>query len=313
MKRPALIICASISLAAALLVASPSWAKPKTKSKGASPSKTHHKELGDPHSKYRGWDYLVERLRKEGVSEQDLSEIYQSPRMPRFTAIPFKLKPREHPSLYANFHRDLYAKLGAAFVQDHDREFDKLEHTYNVPREVVAAILVIETQLGKHTGREMIVYRLSRLASVLDPENLKDNFNRLRAEDPTVTLDEVKARGKYLEDTFLPEIPALLEIAKRNHVNILNIQGSSAGAFGIPQFLPSACIKYGIDGDGDGHVSLYNEVDALWSAGNYLAKFGYDPTLPYAERRKVIWEYNKSDAYIDAVFRVSAGIRELAS
>jgi membrane-bound lytic murein transglycosylase B len=311
MKRA--LIHSLILLALTLLVVAPSWAKPKTKGGGKPSKKTQHKLLGDPRSKYRGWDYLVGRLREEGVSEDDIASIYQSPRMPLFTAIPFKLKPKEHASLYANFERDFYAKIGASFIQDYDREFDKLERTYNVPREVVAAILVIETQLGKHTGKEMIVHRLSRLASVLDPENLKDNFNRLRAEDPTISLDDVKARGKYLEDTFLPEIPALIEIAKRNRVNVLNIQGSSAGAFGIPQFLPSACMKYGVDGDGDGHVSLYNEIDAIWSAGNYLAAFGYDPKLPYAERRKVIWEYNKSDAYIDAVFRVSNGIRELTS
>ena len=116
-------------------------------------------------------------------------------------------------------------------------------------------------------------------------------------------------RGRYLEKTFLPEIPALISIAKKNNVSLFNIHGSIAGAFGIPQFLPSALVRYGLDGDGDGHVSLYNEVDALWSAGNYLATCGYKPQLPLEERRKVIWQYNKSDAYIDAVLKMSEGIR----
>jgi membrane-bound lytic murein transglycosylase B len=188
-----------------------------------------------------------------------------------------------------------------------------MERKYGVPREVVTSILVIETQIGRYTGNELIVHRLSRLASVLDPNNVQENYRKLKATDPSVTLDDVKNRGRYLEDTFLPEIPALIEISKRNQVNTFHILGSSAGAFGIPQFLPTAFIKYGIDGDGDGHVSLFNKVDALWSAGNYLAAFGYKTDLPYAERRKVIWEYNRSEAYIDTVFRVASRIRNIGA
>lgn len=212
--------------------------------------------------------------------------------------------------MYTSFNKDSFAQLGASFIEEYDYEFDTMERAYGVPREVVTAILVIETQIGRHTGKDKIVYRLSRLASVLDPNNVQENYRRLKASDPAVTLEDVKARGRYLEDTFLPEIPALLAISKVNHVNIFHILGSSAGAFGIPQFLPTAFHKYGIDGDGDGHVSLFNKTDALWSAGNYLAAFGYRRDLPYAEKRKVIWEYNRSDAYIDTVLRLASRIRE---
>lgn len=304
----------------ALIAASTSaCAKPKSKSSQHATStsssrkapRTAHPLLGNPNSKYRGWDYLAGQLKKAGVKESDISAIYQSQHMPRFTLIPFKVKPKEPSTIYASFNRDSFAQLGAMFIEEYDREFDKMEHTYNVPREVVTAILVVETQIGKHTGRELVVHRLSRLAAVLDPNNIQENYRRLSAADSTVTLEDVKGRGRYLEDTFLPEIPAIIEISKRNNVNIFHIEGSSAGAFGIPQFLPSAFLKYGVDGDGDGHVSLFNKVDALWSAGNYLAQFGYSPALPYAERRKVIWEYNRSDAYIDTVLRLSARIRAL--
>jgi membrane-bound lytic murein transglycosylase B len=287
-------------------------AKPKSKHKAARPksSQASHPLLGNPNSKYRGWDYLAGQLRKAGVAQQDIDSIYQDPRMPRFTFIPFKVKPKEASTMYTSFNKDFFAQLGASFIDEYDYEFDSMERAYGVPREVVTAILVIETQIGRHTGNDIIVYRLSRLASVLDPNNLQENYRRLKASDPNVTLEEVKARGRYLEDTFLPEIPALLEISKRNHVNIFHVLGSSAGAFGIPQFLPTAFHKYGIDGDGDGFVSLFNKTDALWSAGNYLAAFGYRRDLPYAEKRKVIWEYNRSDAYIDTVLRLAARIRE---
>lgn len=290
-------------------------AKPKSKTKPKTSRKTSQTTtyplLGNPNSKYRGWDYLASRLRKAGVPESEILEIFASPTMPRFTFVPFKVKPKEPHSIYASFDRDSFAQLGASFIEEYDQEFNRMERKYGVPREVVTAILVIETQIGRHTGNELIVHRLSRLASVLDPHNVQENYRRLKATDPSVTLDDVKNRGRYLEDTFLPEIPALIEISKRNQVNTFHILGSSAGAFGIPQFLPTAFIKYGVDGDGDGHVSLFNKVDALWSAGNYLSAFGYKADLPYAERRKVIWEYNRSEAYIDTVFRVASRIRSI--
>lgn len=310
-----ILLALSVALVTLLLASHTADAKPKSKSKAKAARKvsqsTTYPLLGNPHSKYRGWDYLAGQLRKAGVRESDITAIYASPEIPRFTFVPFKVKPKEPHSIYASFDRDSFAQLGASFIEEYDYEFNTMERAYGVPREVVTAILVIETQIGKHTGKELIVHRLSRLAAVLDPNNVQENYRRLKADDPSVTLEDVKRRGKYLEETFLPEIPALIEISKRNNVSIFHILGSSAGAFGIPQFLPTAFIKFGVDGDGDGHVSLFNKVDALWSAGNYLAAFGYKVDLPYAERRKVIWEYNRSDAYIDTVFRVASRIRNI--
>jgi soluble lytic murein transglycosylase-like protein len=41
---------------------------------------------------------------------------------------------------------------------------------------------------------------------------------------------------------------------------------SPAGAQGIAQFMPSVWEQYGIDGDKDGHVDVWNPVDAIHSA-----------------------------------------------
>jgi|GEM_PF-1565936 len=261
-----------------------------------------------PVSLYRGWDYLVERLRLHGVKERDLVALYGNPSMPPFTFVPFKLRPRESHSIYAGFLSRQNFKLGANFIRLQRREFDRMQERLKVPREIVAAILVVESQIGKNTGKEMVLYRLSRVSSVAAPENIRRNFEILRKDDNSVTLTAVENRANYLEATFLPEIPALIEISKRNKINALNVRGSIAGAFGFPQFLPSAFLKYGLDGNRDGVVSLYNDVDALWSAANYLASYGYHKELPLPERRAILWRYNKSDAYIDTVLAVGEGI-----
>jgi membrane-bound lytic murein transglycosylase B len=265
-----------------------------------------------PVSFYRGWDYLAERLRLKGVADEDIVAIYGSPKMPPFSFVPFKLKPRESHSIYSGFLTTPHFRLGANFIRQHRHEFDRMEERLKVPREIVAAILVVESQIGRNTGKEVVLYRLSRVSSVADPANIRRNFEILKQEDSSVTLPAVEERARYLETTFLPEIPALIEISKRNKINILRVRGSSAGAFGLPQFLPSAFLRFGFDGNRDGLVSLYNEVDALWSAANYLASHGYREELPLVERRAILWRYNKSDAYIDTILAVAGGIdREL--
>lgn len=258
---------------------------------------------------YRGWDYLVLRLRQNGVTEEDLLSLYADPRMPIFTDVPFNVYPKEPSSIYANFNKPRFEEMGAAFIRANQASFDEVERTLKVPAEVVTAILVIESQIGKNTGREIIAYRLSRLASANAPENLANNYKLQRKKYPKVTFEQIKRRGRYLEQTFLPEIPALLAISKRNKVDPLSITGSSAGAFGLPQFLPSAFIRHSRDGDNDGIVSLHDEQDALWSTANYLANFSFRANIPVQEKRSIIWRYNKSKAYIDAVLKLSQGIK----
>lgn len=269
--------------------------------------------LAATHTSFQGWDYLVHRLRQNGVAERDLLALYADPRMPRFTYVPFSVYPKEPASIYATFNKPRFEDMGASFIRDNKAAFDSMEKTLRVPAEVVTAILVIESQIGKNTGREMIAYRLSRLASANAPENLTHNYKLQKKKHPRITFEQVKRRGRYLEHTFLPEIPALLAIAKQNRVDPLSIKGSSAGAFGLPQFLPSAFIRYSRDGDKDGVVSLHNHQDALWSTANYLASFGFRSNIPLQEKRSIIWRYNKSKAYIDAVLKLSQGIKSRLS
>lgn len=262
---------------------------------------------------FRGWNYLVTRLRANNVSEEDLIAIYTDPRMPSFTFVPFSLKPKEPAAIYHTFNKPKHHQLGASFIERHRASFDQVEATLHVPREVVAAILVVESQIGKNTGNQMIVYRLSRLASANSPENLQENYKAQKKLNPKITFADVKRRGRYLEQTFLPEIPALIQIAKRHNLDVLSIKGSSAGAFGMPQFLPSAFLRYGKDGNADGVISLHDEHDALWSTANYLANFGFRENIPLQEKRSIIWRYNKSASYIDAILNVSKSIKSYES
>ena len=59
-------------------------------------------------------------------------------------------------------------------------------------------------------------------------------------------------------------------------IPVEDIQGSYAGALGIPQFMPSNYLKFGQDADEDGKVNLFDShPDAIASAARYLQNFGW--------------------------------------
>ena len=156
----------------------------------------------------------------------------------------------------------------------------------------------------------MILYRLSRLATINAPENLAYNLrvhSLHKGSKPSLQArrERVIKRAKLLEEMFYPEILAVLEIAKLSRVDPFEIIGSGAGAFGIPQFLPSSYLKFGVDADGDGRVSLFSFPDAIASCANFFKSYGWRDDAPPKKKRQVIWQYNHSAAYIDATLKVA--------
>ncbi|MCB0318192.1 MAG: lytic murein transglycosylase [Bdellovibrionales bacterium] len=253
---------------------------------------------------YRGWDHLVARLVTSGVAHHDVRKIYQNPQMPAYSSVSFSIVPKESKSLYSNFTRSSNIKLANSFLNSHQKIFDEVEKKYPVNRYVITSIMLVETQTGRFTGDSKVIYRLSRLAGIADPSNLVLNYHRLKARDKKVSYIEVKDRGDKLEEMFLPEISALIEIANRNKYNVFEIKGSSAGAFGLPQFLPSSYLKFGLDGNSDGVISLFDPNDAIWSVANFLSHFNWNNSLSYGDKSKVIYNYNRSKAYVDTVLEI---------
>lgn len=261
--------------------------------------------INDP---FHGWEYLVNKLEHDGVPPSDLRIVYGDPRMPAFGEIPFRLNPVEGRGVYRSFLDPERITLARGYLQQYRRSFNDATNTFKVSPYVIAAILLVETQFGRATGQQLVINRLSRLAAIDEPRNIEWNFVRLRTEDSNVTRAEVEKRARYLEETFYPELPALFEAAARYKIDILGLRGSSAGAFGFPQFLPSTFLHFGMDGDRDGSVSLFNLPDSIISVAHFLNAFGWNSGLPlgHPDNRATLWKYNRSQAYVDTVVKVAA-------
>lgn len=254
-----------------------------------------------------GWDYLVDKLVADGVDRRRVLRAFTDPRVEPFTGLDFGLYPREPRSLYRGFTRPASIALARRCRAKHAETLRAAEREFGVSGSVVAAIIHIESGCGRNTGSHVVLYRLARLAMANEPANVRRNVIRHTrgARSPDEIERLTRERARYLENTFYPEVLATFQIADKLDIDPLGIRGSGSGAFGIPQFLPRSYLSYAVDGNGDGRITLYDPEDAIPSCANYLAAHGWRPGLTRAQQRRVIWHYNRSDSYIDAVLAVA--------
>jgi membrane-bound lytic murein transglycosylase B len=252
----------------------------------------------------KGWSWLVDKLVADGVERGRAERTFADPRIPPFDGLGFSIEPAEPRSMYRAVLQRRSVEQARACAGEYAHSFRAAERATGVPAEVVAAILHVETRCGRNTGQSVVLFGLARLAMANEPRNLEQNVLRFAAGDGSVDPElerRVLARAAELEAIFYPEVRAVFTLADAERFDPLDLLGSASGAFGYPQFLPTSYLRYGADGSGDGRVDLYDVDDAAASAARYLASHGWAPGISEAERRRVIWHYNRSEAYIDAV------------
>ena len=83
------------------------------------------------------------------------------------------------------------------------------------------------------------------------------------------------------------------------------MHGSWAGAFGLPQFIPTTFINFAVDGNNDGKIDIFSVSDAVFSIGNYLRANGWRDDKSYKEKLKVIYTYNHSRLYCETVLKLA--------
>jgi membrane-bound lytic murein transglycosylase B len=75
---------------------------------------------------------------------------------------------------------------------------------------------------------------------------------------------------------------AALMLLQRERLEPVQLVGSWAGAIGHLQVNPSNVLRYGTDGDGDGHIDLHRSLpDALATSAAYLRALGYQPGVDW--------------------------------
>ncbi len=260
----------------------------------------------EKYSDLRGWDYLFDIMVRRGADEEEISQILSDKRMPKYKNLYFSVDPKESKASYRRRLKKSEIKNAMGFYKKHQRSFKLAESSFQVPEGIILAIIQIETRCGVFTGNSRIFPKIAKLAAAAEPENIQKNFSKLRRRDRDMTISRVAKRAAWLERTFLPHLMASLVIAEQRDTEVLEVRGSYSGAIGLPQFLPGNQLTYGIDGNFDGKVDLFEPNDAIPSAANFLKSNGWHTMEPTREEQEgVIWNYNRSQPYVVTVLEMA--------
>ncbi len=257
------------------------------------------------------FDSLRQRLVDDGYSRHRLDRIYTSGLRPQFKTVARSMRIREGHLNYAQFLEPARINQAARFLADYQRILAQVEKRYGVDRHIIAALLLVETGIGRYTGKTPTLAVLSTYA-VMDRKRNRDIiWKHLPASDRhrwgRQRFDEkLKNRARWAYD----EIRALLQVTRDEPQRLRSLRGSPMGAVGWPQFLPSSLLRYGADGNGDGVIDLYAPADAIHSVANYLRGYGWDSELDRAARAAVIYQYNHSQPYVETVMKIAEKLRK---
>ena len=128
---------------------------------------------------------------------------------------------------------------------------ETVERDFNVEKELLLALMGIETNFGKYLGKMDIISSLA-------------------------TLSFDKRRSQF----FTEELLILLRLVDKRIIDKDILFGSWAGAFGNFQFMPRTIRNYAIDYNKNQTIELKKIEDSFASAANYLKTIGWKKNEP---------------------------------
>ena len=190
----------------------------------------------------------------EGISEEVVNDIMDNAK--------FLPKVIEYDRFQPEFYEDTFTYIKKRSSKKKVREgirlykkekliIDKVENEFQVEKELLLALMGIETNFGKYLGKMDIISSLATLS-----------FDKRRSE------------------FFTKELLILLSLVDKNIINKEILYGSWAGAFGNFQFMPRTIRNYAIDFNKNKIIELKETEDSFASAANYLSKIGWKKNHP---------------------------------
>lgn len=206
--------------------------------------------------------FIDDTHKQYGLSKEDIEQALSKVQLQKRVIHSIK-NPKEAQS-WTNYRRifitDDRIEKGLAFMKKHQVLLEKAEHTFGVPKEIIIAIIGVETHFGTKQGKYRVLDSLATLAF------------------------DFKKRAPF----FKKELAHFLTLCHEQNIAPESVYGSYAGAIGQPQFMPSSYRAYAIDFDNDGKKDLRNNTaDAIGSVANYLKIHGWQKDEGITEKAEL--------------------------
>ena len=191
---------------------------------------------------------------EQGISQKTLTDVIDNSRF-----LPDVIKyDRYQPEFYEDTKTYVSKRtsskkvsIGKKLFNSNNKLIEIVSNEYSVDKNLLLALMGIETNFGTYLGKMDIVSSLA-------------------------TLSFDKRRSKF----FTQELITLLKLVDANIIDPKTLFGSWAGAFGNFQFMPSTITNHAIDYNNDNKIDLKNIEDSFASAANYIKNLGWDNNIP---------------------------------
>ena len=253
---------------------------------------------------------LIDRLLKDGFDLEFLSKLLKDPRAelnPRLMTI--SLGSRETADLYQQFFSAESTLLCKKFLRQNLKELRKMEKEFGVEKEIVVAILLVESRFGENIGKYRVLPTLASMALIDSPDNLHTNYLLLREIDPELSYEWMEGSAKKKANWAYHELKCFLKIARQEEIDPFEVYGSYAGALGMAQFIPSSYLAYAVR-EKSLEKWLASREEAIFSIGNYLKSHGWRKNLPIGKKRQALWHYNRSQPYVETILQLSQKMKQ---
>ncbi len=252
---------------------------------------------------------LIQRLSQDGFGFEFLSKLLTDSRVgliPELTSI--SLISRETPEAYAQFSNPESILLAKNFYHQNHKVLRQVEHQFNVDKEVIVAILLVESRFGENIGKYRVIPTLASIALMDSTEILKKTYLSFQEINPELSCEWIEGLAKRKSQWAYQELKCFLKIVQNEKIDPLEIYGSYAGAMGMPQFIPSSYLTYAVSKN-NLESWLLNKEEAIFSIGNYLKSHGWKKNLTLNQRKQILHRYNQSDPYVETILQVAQKIK----
>jgi len=267
------------------------------------------------------WTPLVRRLETDGFDRHRMEALFAKDEVrfdPQVMArkmnalldrkLSKDLPKTEAPEIYLSYLKPFLIMQARSFLEEQQSLLREARLRYSVPEEVLVALLLVETKLGRNIGSKGVLATLASMALAGDFALVAPLIQH-RDITPKLAL-WLRWRTAQKSAWAYTELKALLVYAKAAGFDPASIPGSVYGAIGICQFMPTNAVRYGADLDGDGRVDLFNISDALLSTARFLNAHGWKENLPRERQLAVLYRYNHSHAYTRTIMAVADRLRD---
>ena len=258
----------------------------------------------------RMFESLENRLISDDFDKKTIETIYNSPKVYfEYKGLSMFFAHKESSLNYNQFTDKKSIEKTKKYIQKNKTAFLKAEKEYEVDKNIIAAIILVETRLGATTGNRSVLNSLSTMAALYDSKVRAAVWKKIsKSSNLSKTRFDQKAKKK--SEWAYKELKAFIKYTLRENIDPCPVMGSYAGAVGIAQFMPSNILVFGKDGNKDGRIDLFNHTDAIISIAAFLKHYGWHTGIENKKAYDVLYHYNHSKYYVNIILKISKLLRD---